>query len=87
MKLVKNHITQNTINLIFLPICLTLIVLSFTHSDQSAFQQKLAFTATVLFVLVSVIHHYFDKSLTFEIIFEYILIASLVFLAVFTLIV
>lgn len=87
MKLTKHHITQNTINLVFLPICVLLIFLSFSHPNDTNYQARLAMTAGLLYIILSTIHHFFDKSLTFEIIFEYILIGSLAFLAVLTFII
>ncbi len=82
MKINKHHITQNTINLIFLPICFILIFLSFTHSHQGAYQANLAFIAGIVYIIISTVHHFLDKSLTSEIAFEYILLGSLVFLTV-----
>ncbi len=82
MRLQKHHITQNTINLVFLPICILIMYLSFTHSSQSYYQLKLMLTAGVTYMILSTIHHYFDKSLTFEVVFEYILIGTIAILAV-----
>ncbi len=81
MKLTKHHISQNLINIIFLPICIGLIILSFTHPAQSQFQLRVALSAFAIYLVLPTTHHYFDKSLTREILFEYILVGSLAFLA------
>lgn len=84
MKLTKHHFGQNSLNLVFLPLVGLFIVLSFVHKNESIYQLKLAFAAAIIFIIVSTIHHFFDKSLTFEIAFEYILIGAVAFLAVLT---
>lgn len=82
MRLKKHYISQNTINIIFIPICILLIWLSFAHKSESGYQLLLALIAAVLYIVLSTIHHFFDKSLTFENSFEYILVGVLAFLAV-----
>jgi hypothetical protein len=51
------------------------------HPGESSYQMRLAFIAGVTYIVLSTLHHFFDKSLTFEIVFEYILVGVLGFLA------
>ncbi|MBI2593176.1 hypothetical protein HYW44_00850 [Candidatus Daviesbacteria bacterium] len=68
---------------IFLIISLLLIVVSFFYKYWSLYQFAIIFLAVFMYLITSIIHHYFDKSLTLEVGLEYVLIALLTFLVVF----
>ncbi len=59
-------------------IAIVLIVLSFIIPSQTAIQIQLSITFVLLYLTFSIIHHFLDKSLTLEVILDYILIAALV---------
>ncbi len=63
---------------VFLPLCLLFIVFSFITHNQSLIQVQILTLICFSYLIIHFIHHYLDKSLTFEIMIEYILIASLV---------
>jgi hypothetical protein len=68
---------------VFLAVSLILIVASFFLRDGNYYQQQIIFLAVAIYLSTSIAHHYFDKSLTFEIGLEYILIGALAFLVIF----
>lgn len=69
---------------LFLTLSLITAVFSFYFVNQSAIQHRLVIALSILYVSFSLVHHYKDKSLTFEIILEYILIAVLVMIITFS---
>lgn len=73
----------NLISSIFLVISFILIVLSFFFSNNNSYQYQIIFLVVILYLASSIAHHHFDKSLTLEVILEYILIGALAFLIVF----
>ena len=79
----KKYLKKNFISNIFLLISIILIVLSFFYKDFNPYQYLIIFVAISLYLATSILHHYYDKSLTFEIILEYILIGALAFLIIF----
>lgn len=78
-KLFKYGLISN----IFLFISIILIITSFFYKDSNAYQYEIIFITVVLYLVSSIAHHHFDKSLTFEVGLEYILIGALAFLVVF----
>jgi hypothetical protein len=80
MKKIKN---LNLISYVFLLVSLLLIFLSFAYKDWSVYQYVIIFMAVAIYLATSVIHHHYDRSLTFEIGLEYILIGALAFLVIF----
>lgn len=82
MNKLNKHISQHSINLIFLPLCAIFVALSFLHSQDNVFQLKLAASTIILYFTLSYLHHYMDKSLTLRTYFEYILVGSLAFLII-----
>lgn len=78
----KKFISQHLINLLFLPLCASFIVLSFLHPQNNIYQLKLAASAIIGYFALSYLHHYMDKSLTLRTYFEYILVGSLAFLVI-----
>ena len=79
----RKFFKTNLISNIFLLVSLILIVVSFFWRGINAYQYEIIFTSVSLYLLTSLLHHYYDKSLTFEIGLEYILIGALAFLVVF----
>ncbi len=65
---------------ILIPLSLGLIALSIFSPHSSLIQFQIAMLFVILYISVALMHHYLDKSLTPEAIFEYILIATLVVL-------
>ena len=59
------------------PICLGLVILSYLFRSNNGLQIQVLFLTSILYVLVSLLHHYLDKTLSLEIIIEYVLIAGL----------
>ena len=78
-KLLKYDLLSN----IFLFISIILILTSFFYKNRNFYQYEIIFTTVLLYLISSITHHYFDKSLTFEILLEYILIGALAFLIIF----
>lgn len=62
---------------LLLPVSLVLIILSFVLPHYSLIQLQLAMLAVILYVALSFIHHYFDKTLSLEVSLEYVLLATL----------
>lgn len=79
----KKLFKENFLSKVFLVISLLLIVASFFAKGWSVYQYQIIFIAVFLYLVTSILHHYLDKSLTFEIGFEYILIGALAFLIIF----
>lgn len=78
-KLIKYDLLSN----IFLFVSISLIIASFFYKNRNLFQYEIIFITVLLYLVSSITHHYFDKSLTFEILLEYILIGALAFLIIF----
>lgn len=70
---------------IIIPICLLLIFMSFTFRGQREIQILIAIIGVLSYLVVSMLHHKLDKSLTFKTILEYILVASLVIIVMLAL--
>lgn len=79
----KKLFKYNFLSNIFLFISLILIFASFFYRDSNINQYVIIYTTVSLYLVTSILHHYFDKSLTFEVGLEYILIGALAFLVVF----
>jgi len=78
-KYFKNNLFSNS----FLLISIILIIVSFFLRNINPYQYEIIFLAVSIYLATSILHHYFDKSLTFEVGLEYILIGALAFLVVF----
>lgn len=63
---------------LYLPVSLLLLVVSIFLGNMYRVQLEIAAIALITYVSFSLIHHFLDKSLTFETTIEYILIAALV---------
>ncbi len=74
VKTIKKH----SFSLIYLPIALVFLVIMFYFKEDPKIQIQIVVASAVLYVAMALAHHKFDKSLTFEIIVEYILLALLV---------
>lgn len=79
----RKIVEYDLLSKIFLIISLLLIVVSFFYKYWSLYQFAIIFLAVFMYLITSIIHHYFDKSLTLEVGLEYVLIALLTFLVVF----
>ena len=66
------------VNHLFLPLVVVLVVLVLIFRGHSLIQFELVTLGVILYVSTALLHHHFDKSLTVEVILEYILIAALV---------
>lgn len=78
----KHFISQHVINVIFLSVCMSFVMLSFLHPHNNLYQLKLAAITLVLYFSLTYLHHFMDKSLTLRIYFEYILVGTLAFLII-----
>ena len=79
LKKAKYDLLSNT----FLVASLVMIILSFFYRNKNIYQYEIIFVTVLLYLTSSIMHHHFDKSLTFEILLEYILIGALAFLIIF----
>lgn len=68
---------RHLVNYIFIPIAAAFLLLLFIFHDQPIMQFQLVIIFAFIYVTSALLHHYNNKSLTFEIIIEYILIAVL----------
>ncbi len=66
-----------------LPLILGMVALSFIFRQNANIQQYIILGALGLYIAFSLLHHALDKTLTLEVVIEYILIAGLVFILVF----
>lgn len=78
-KIVRYNILSHT----FLVISLVLIIASFFFRGLNLFQLGIIFICVAIYLGSSILHHFFDKSLTWEVGFEYILIGLLVVVILF----
>lgn len=78
-KIIKYDLLSN----IFLVLSLAMIAASFFLKYRNLYQYEIIFITVLLYLTSSLLHHHFDKSLTFEIVLEYILIGALAFLIIF----
>lgn len=62
---------------LLLTICFGLILASFLLPHTGNLQMEISVLAIILYVTFSLVHHYFDKTLTMETTIEYILVATL----------
>ena len=65
------------LNHLFLPVALVILVLIVMFHGQKIIQFELLVIAAMFYISTAFLHHHFDKSLTFEVALEYILIAAL----------
>ena len=79
----KKFFKYNLLSYIFLFISIILIIASFFFKNSNTFQYEIIFITVILYLFSSIVHHHFDKSLTFEVGLEYILIGALAILVIF----
>ena len=72
----KLHEKFNLTHLLLI-FCLVLVAMSFIFPHIGKLQLEITVLAILSYVIFSLLHHYFDKTLTLEVILEYILIATL----------
>ncbi len=82
-KYLKKAVRYDLLSNTFLALSLVMIVTSFFYRNKNIYQYEIIFISVLFYLTSSIIHHYFDKSLTFEILLEYILIGALAFLIIF----
>lgn len=76
-KLVKIKFSYTWLVIVTLPVFFTAM---FVFRSSSAIQFKAILTLVALYLLGAILHHRQDKSLTLEMLIEYVLIAGLVLL-------
>jgi hypothetical protein len=81
--MMKKILKYDLLSNIFLFLSIILIITSFFLRDRNFYQYEIIFATVLLYLVSAFFHHYFDKSLTFEVGLEYILIGALAFLIVF----
>lgn len=74
----KKFLNRKIIRYGFLPFCLILVLVIFLLPSRSLLQVEIVMLAVIAYVSLSLFYHHLDKSLTFEVSLEYILIATLV---------
>lgn len=62
---------------LFLPFALIILVISYISGKSFEGQIRIGLILLFFYLLIQILHHYIDKSLTFEVVAEYILIAAL----------
>jgi hypothetical protein len=80
----KKNVSKINLELIHIivPASVIFLALLFFLKPHSAFYLKIIVVVTALYLGVSFIHHYFDKSLNKETFLEYLLIAFLVLIMI-----
>lgn len=78
MTTLKGYIKKIELPHLFAVISLFVVVALIVFRDISFLQVLIAAIAVFLYIIIAFLHHLVDKSLTFEVIIEYILIAVLV---------
>ena len=73
-KKVRRHFNSS---LIFVPIGALFVGLILYFNRYPQLQLQLVVAAAICYMIVALVHHYHDKTLTFEVIIEYTLIAAL----------
>lgn len=71
------------LSLSYIPLGVICLFAVYRYRSSQGLQLQVIFIAAVLYVSIALIHHYFDKTLTLEVIIEYILIALLVLAVTF----
>ncbi len=71
-------ITKHSFNFVYLSLALIFLAVMFYFKDDSKIQIQIVVASAIVYVATALCTHHFDKSLTFEIIVEYILLALLV---------
>lgn len=71
-KLLKLNVSHS-----YLPLAIVFLGLIYISKDNPKIQLQVVIAAAISYVAIALLHHHIDKSLTFEIIIEYILIAVL----------
>lgn len=69
---------KQSFGLIYIPLVLVFLAVMFYFKDSQKIQLEIIIASAIIYVAMALAHHHFDKSLTFEIIVEYILLALLV---------
>lgn len=77
MKNIKNLLKIKVIHVYF-PLALGFLGLMYWFRGDALMQVEIVVAGAVAYIAVALLHHHLDKSLTVEIIIEYILIAALV---------
>ncbi len=62
----------------YMPVALIILGVFYIFRNQPKLQFQLVVIAAIIYVILALLHHLKDKSLTLEIIIEYILMAALV---------
>lgn len=81
MKRIVKKINLELIH-IFLPVSVVFLFFMYFLKPQSTVYLKIIILVSVLYLLISLIHHYIDKSLNKETLLEYLLIAFLVLIMI-----
>jgi hypothetical protein len=74
IKKVRKHLNSSYL---FLPIALLFVGLILYFQNYPKLQLQLVVLAAISYIVVALVHHYHEKSLTIEVIIEYALIAAL----------
>ncbi len=67
-----------TLSHFYLPLAIIFLGLLYLFRSNSLYQVELIIASSIAYITIALLHHHLDKSLTLEIIIEYILIAILV---------
>lgn len=73
----KNILNFKIFSRLFLAFSVIGIVLSFMYRNYAVLKWQVVVGLVFLYIATSLVYHYFDKSLTFVVAIEYILIAVL----------
>ncbi len=75
MRSLRKTFTHLNLTYLALPAGLICVYLLYLFQGQAIIQVQLVVCAAIIYVALALLHHYKDKTLTAEIIIEYILIA------------
>lgn len=71
-------VIKHSFNLIYLSVALGFLGIMFYFKSNPNIQIQIVISSAIIYVAMALFTHHYDKSLTFEIIVEYILLALLV---------
>lgn len=67
-----------SLSYLYMPLVLVFLISLYFFRASAIYQVEVIIGAAITYVTIALLHHHLDKSLTLEIIIEYILIAILV---------
>lgn len=79
--MIKKTLSLNSSHF-YLPLASLLIVILLFYKFNPKVSMQLVTIGALIYVVSALIHHHFDKTLTLEVIIEYVLLASLIIIII-----